>query len=262
MITRLYVGLKYMTHYDVSIITVVRNDAVRLQQTISSLITHKGNHTEFIIIDGASTDNTLNIIESNRELVGRYISEPDTGIYDAMNKGIAISNGTYLLFLNAGDELLLNPENLLDESIKDLPVLVYARANMLHPDGSLSYVKGKRLRSRFRFLKGMPLCHQAVLYLRETVIPYDTGFKIMADRFLTWQLLQRYGLRSSRFVDRIMVNYYEGGFSASMPSELWTEEEDRFYRLAGASWYRYKKKLNRLFKDHIRMPLKRLFKRV
>ncbi len=190
-------------------------------------------------------------------LIDRLVSEPDQGIYDAMNKGLALAQGEYLLFLNAGDELLLNPEELL-AGVRDDAVMVYGRANMLHPDGSLSYIKGKRLKSRFRFLKGMPLCHQSVLYRRESVIPFDTSYRIMADRVMTYLLLKKYGLHRSLFVNRIMVNYFEGGFSSSLPPEVWRAEENRFYFEAGVTWYRYKKKLNSLFKDHIRVPLKRL----
>lgn len=241
----------------ISIITVVRNDPEGLRRTLASVARNKGKRTEYLVIDGASSDDTLALAENQRSLIDRLVSEPDQGIYDAMNKGLALAQGDYLLFLNAGDELLLDPEELL-AGARDEPVMVYGRANMLHPDGSLSYIKGKRLKSRFRFLKGMPLCHQSVLYHRESVIPFDTSYRIMADRVMTYHLLKRYGLNRSLFVNRIMVNYYEGGFSGSLSPEVWRNEENRFYAEAGVSWYRYKKKLNSLFKDHIRVPLKRL----
>jgi len=241
----------------ISIITVVRNDPTGLRRTLEGIAGYKGKHTEYLLIDGASTDETLDVAKEAGCLIDRLVSEPDHGIYDAMNKGISLAKGEYLLFLNAGDELLINPEELL-AVIEDEPVMVYGKAKMLHPDGSLSYIKGKRLKSRFRFLKGMPLCHQAVLYRRETIIPFDISFRIMADRVMTYQLLQRYGLNRSRFVDKVIVNYYEGGFSASLPPEVSREEENRFYVEAGVSWYRYKKGLNSLFKDYVRIPVKRL----
>lgn len=245
----------------VTIITVVRNDPEGLRRTLAGIACYKGKRTEYLVIDGASTDPTLEVVKEAGCLVDRLVSEPDQGIYDAMNKGITLATGEYLLFLNAGDELLINPEELL-AGIEDEPVILYGKAKMLYPDGSLSYIKGKRLKSRFRFLKGMPLCHQAVLYRRETIIPFDISFRIMADRVMTYQLLQRYGLNRSRFVEKIMVNYYEGGFSASLLPEVSREEENRFYAEAGVSWYRYKKKLNSLFKDHIRIPLKLLLGKI
>ncbi len=243
----------------VSIITVVRNDAVALRRTLASVVRCKGQRSEYLIIDGASTDDTLQVAAEHLEFIDYFQSEADQGIYDAMNKGILLANGEYLLFLNAGDELLINPEELL-HGMPDMTVMLYGKARMLHPDGTLSYIKGKRLKSRYRFLKGMPLCHQAVLYRRETIFPFDTSFRIMADRVMTWQLLRRYGLKQSRFVERIMVNYYEGGFSASLPPEAWSAEENRFYDLAGVPWYRHKKQVNRLFKKYVRIPLKKLFK--
>ncbi len=243
----------------VSIITVVRNDAAALRRTLASVARCKGQRSEYLIIDGASSDDTLQVAAEQSALIDQLHSETDHGIYDAMNKSILLAHGDYLLFLNAGDELLVDPEELLG-GVTDETVMVYGKARMLHPDGTLSYIKGKRLKSRYRFLKGMPLCHQAVLYRRETIFPFDTSFRIMADRVMTWQLLRRYGLKQSRFVDRIMVNYYEGGFSASLPPQAWSAEENRFYDLAGVSWYRHKKQVNRLFKEYVRIPLKRLFK--
>lgn len=243
-----------------SIITVVRNDPEGLRRTLESVKRIKGGATEYLVIDGASTDNTPDVAGAYGDIVDRFVSEPDYGIYDAMNKGIALATGEYLLFLNAGDELLINPEELL-AGIEGKPVILYGKAKMLHPDGSLSYIKGKRLKSRFRFLKGMPLCHQAVLYRRETIIPFDISFKIMADRVMTYQLLSRFGLQRSRFIDRVMVNYYEGGFSASLPVDFWREEESRFYLQVGVGWYRYRKQINRLFKDYVRRPLHRILGR-
>lgn len=250
-----------LCHPRVSILTVVRNDAAALRRTMASVVRFKGRHTEYLIIDGASSDDTLQVAEEEQPgVINRLVSEPDNGIYDAMNKGISLAQGDYLLFLNAGDELLIDPEELLD-GIADDNVMVYGKARMLHPDGTLSYIKGKRLKTRYRFLKGMPLCHQAVLYRRETIMTFDTGYRIMADRVMTYLLLKRYGLQCSSYIDRVMVNYYEGGFSASLPPDAWHSEENRFYAQAGVSWYRYKKQLNRLFREYVRIPLKKLLGR-
>ena len=97
----------------VSIITVVRNDAANLARTMQSVAPFKNARIEYIVVDGASTDDTLRMAESRRDLIDLLISEPDNGIYDAMNKGIKLAHGTYLLFLNAGDELLVPPDDLV-----------------------------------------------------------------------------------------------------------------------------------------------------
>lgn len=86
-----------------SIVTVVYNDAENLKKTIDSVRSQSFRDYELIVIDGKSTDRTLEIIESNKEHITSWISESDSGIYDAMNKGIKTANGKYIEFLNAGD---------------------------------------------------------------------------------------------------------------------------------------------------------------
>lgn len=241
----------------VSIITVVRNDAGRLLSTISAVSRNKGSSTEYLVVDGNSTDDTLPLIQSRPDVIDRFISEPDQGIYDAMNKGIALAQGKYLLFLNAGDELLVDVEAVV-AAIPDSPALIYGRANMFGPDGTLRYVKGKKLKGIHRFLKGMPLCHQAMLYRRDCMPHYDLRFKVMSDRVLTYQIVQKHGLAQTRFVNSLFVNYFEGGFSGSFSEEFLREEESLFYRSVGKSYYILIKRVNSLFKHKIKHPFLRL----
>ncbi len=245
----------------VTIITVVRNDAARLQQTIASIAKHKGALTEFIVIDGASTDNTGEIIASGAPVIDRFISEPDNGIYDAMNKGATLARGRYLLFLNAGDELLIDVEQIVTAQ-PDSPVIIYGRANMIAPDGSVRFIQGKRLKSVHRFLKGMPVCHQAVLYRRDAMLPYDLRYKVISDRVLTYHLVSKHGLAQTRFINCVFVNYYDGGFSGSYPFKLLREEENLFFKSVGKSYYITIKNINALFKYKIKYPLLRIFRKV
>jgi len=87
----------------VSIITVVYNAYENFSLTIESVKGQSYNSIEYIEIDGGSTDGTLDIIEENRDSISKVVSEPDKGIYDAMNKGIDLATGVWLMFLNAGD---------------------------------------------------------------------------------------------------------------------------------------------------------------
>jgi glycosyltransferase involved in cell wall biosynthesis len=240
----------------VSIITVVRNDAERLLRTISGISKHKGARTEFVVVDGNSSDGTPAIIQSHTNMIDQFISEPDQGIYDAMNKGISLAHGKYLLFLNAGDELLTDVEALVS-SIPDSPVLIYGRANIFAPDGTLRYVKGKRLQGIHRFLKGMPLCHQAILYRRDCMPNYDLRFKVMSDRVLTYHVVHTHGLSKTRFVDCLFVNYFDGGFSSSFSDDFLLEEQNLFYRSIGKSHYILIKRINALFKHKIKQPFLR-----
>ncbi len=89
-----------------SIITVNRNNDTGLKKTIDSVISQTYNDFEFIIIDGASTDSSAELIRKYSSYLSYWISEPDNGTYHAMNKGIRVSAGDYCLFLNSGDYLL------------------------------------------------------------------------------------------------------------------------------------------------------------
>lgn len=96
----------------ISIITVTKNCATTIGKTLDSVAKIKSTDTEYIIIDGVSTDNTLDIVQSAGSLIDQLVSEPDTGIYNAMNKGIKHASGAYILFINGDDELI--PEGFSD----------------------------------------------------------------------------------------------------------------------------------------------------
>lgn len=243
----------------ISIVTVVRNNAERLQCTMQSVARYKNAAYQYVVVDGASTDGTLEVIRRNEALVDLWISEPDSGIYHAMNKAVALCRGRYIVFLNAGDELISDLAAVAAGAPEDC-VLQYGRANMLNPDGTLSYVKGKRLKSPRKFLKGMPLCHQAILYRRTAIPAYDLNFRIFADRLLTYRLVRDLGLKRTRFLDTILVNYIEDGFSCVVPVEQSREEENRFYREVGKSHYILIKAINRVFKHRVKQPLLKVLK--
>jgi glycosyltransferase involved in cell wall biosynthesis len=89
-----------------SIITINKNNAAGLEKTCLSIVTQTFKDFEWVIIDGASQDNSVDIINNYSNKTAYWVSEPDTGVYNAMNKGISVSTGEYLLFLNSGDYLL------------------------------------------------------------------------------------------------------------------------------------------------------------
>jgi len=215
----------------ISIITVTYNAAHCLERTIASVAARKSDYVEYCVIDGGSTDGTLDLVRCHQQDITTLISEPDAGIYDAMNKGIAQARGDYLLFLNAGDELAVDIEELLP-ALADGHVMVYGRCNMLHENGELSYVKGKPLTNAGKLVRGTPLCHQAILYRRDSIDRYDTRYRIIADRVLTYEMVKKFGVAKTRFVDMVISNYYEGGFSRQH-IELWKDEEYQFQREAG-----------------------------
>ncbi len=242
----------------ISIITVVRNGASDLAQTIASVRAHHYDNLEYLVIDGASTDGTLDVIRANEDIISSWLSEPDAGIYDAMNKGIARATGDYLLFLNARDELVVDL-NALVPVLTEGFVMVYGKANMIREDGTLSYVKGKPLKSANKLLRGTPLCHQAILYRKSAIGRYDTRYRIIADRVLTYELVKRHGLASSCFVDMAIARYHEGGYSRQNQLN-WQREEYQFLRAAGRHVYAEYKRLGWWYKLWIKQPLARLRK--
>ena len=105
---KLYMKKKKLKKPFFSIVTVVKNDEINIQKTIKSIISQSFKNFEYIIIDGKSTDKTIKEINNYKSKVSYILSEKDKGIYFAMNKGIKLANGTFLLFVNSGDLLTKN----------------------------------------------------------------------------------------------------------------------------------------------------------
>lgn len=173
-----------------SLITVTHNNLKGLKRTHSSVDTQTCRDFEWIVVDGASDDGTRNYLAGSS---ADWTSEPDSGIYDAMNKGMARANGRYLLFLNAGDRLAsADILETLRESIRSGPTspgLVYGDSLEERPDGGLFL---KKARSHRRARQGMFTHHQAMLYRRETFdgMRYDLRYAIAADYDLTLRALK------------------------------------------------------------------------
>ena len=166
-----------------SIITVVRNCEETIEETILSVINQNYPNIEYIIIDGMSTDNTLNIINKYKKRISHCVSESDNGIYDAMNKGIKLSTGDWVNFLNAGD-LFYNYDlfNLIfDQFDCNLFDVVYG--DFIAVDNinqSEVKVEAKPINHIF---SGMVFSHQSVMIKSEIIkiYPFDVKYKIAAD---------------------------------------------------------------------------------
>ena len=129
-------------HPKFSIITVTYNAEKVLEDTIQSIVTQSYKNVEYIIVDGGSTDGTLTIVNKYKEHIHTIVSEPDKGLYDAMNKGIKLATGDYLCFLNAGDGLheddtLLRIVHSLTGTI--LPDVIYGETDIVDDEGHFLY---------------------------------------------------------------------------------------------------------------------------
>ncbi|MBU0859507.1 MAG: glycosyltransferase [Alphaproteobacteria bacterium] len=164
-----------------SVITVTRNNRTGLRRTHDSLAEQTCRDFEWIIIDGASTDGTPDDLPG---YTPHSISEPDSGIYDAMNKGLARANGHYVLFLNAGD-VLAGPDVLA--AIKALPL-----HDFIYGDG-IEDGFHKPARPHTQKLWGLFTYHQALLYSRTLInnLRYDTRYRLGADYKFTLEFLDR-----------------------------------------------------------------------
>ena len=122
-----------------SIITINKNNAAGLEKTIESVIGQTSNDFEYIVIDGASSDGSVEVIQKYADKINYLVSEPDTGVYNAMNKGIRKAQGTYCLFLNSGD-WLVSPEtldNFFKETVTNTADIFYSDA--IFSDNSVKY---------------------------------------------------------------------------------------------------------------------------
>ena len=153
-------------HPKFSIITVTYNAGAVLEDTIQSVITQTYKNVEYIIVDGGSKDRTLQIIEQYKEHIHTVISEPDKGLYDAMNKGIKLATGDYLCFLNAGDELHEDDTlQLMVHSITEstLPDVLYGDTAIVDEEGHFLHMRRLSAPEKLTwksFKQGMLVCHQ------------------------------------------------------------------------------------------------------
>ena len=175
----------------VTVITVCWNAADTIEQAVKSVLGQSYGNTEYLVIDGASTDDTLDILSRYKDQIDYILSEPDGGIYPAMNKGLELARGDFILYLNADDWYTPRCVEKLVDAYRTADVdFVSSRANYMREDGSFI-----RVQPRAPFDAGvdfrMPLRHETMLvpadiYEREG--GYDTSYQIIADRVKTASL--------------------------------------------------------------------------
>lgn len=174
-----------------TIITVVFNADKSIENTILSVIEqkkrYKNRNIEYIIIDGKSTDNTINIIKKYNQYIDFWISEPDKGIYDAMNKGIDIAKGEYIFFLGADDILLNLPLNILTKA---------KEKNINAVIGNVLLSNDKIFNSDFSWkLLYMNTIHHQGLFLQSKILKryhFNTKYKVYADHDLNQKLYKKH----------------------------------------------------------------------
>ena len=176
-------------HPKFSIITVTYNAEKVLEDTIQSVIFQTYRNVEYIIVDGASKDHTLDIVNKYHNRINKVISEPDKGLYDAMNKGIQLATGDYLCFLNAGDKF--HDSDTLQKVVhtlkgQELPDVIYGETAIVDEEGHFLHMRRLSTPAHLNwksFKQGMLVCHQAFFANRELAINhlYDLQYRFSAD---------------------------------------------------------------------------------
>lgn len=181
----------------ISVVTVCFNAVCTIEETILSVINQNYDSFEYIIIDGGSNDNTVDIIKKYSNRISYWISEPDKGIYDAMNKGIEKASGEYINFMNAGDTFAnANVLSKISNYINNHPDVIYGRTTLKKNDRVIRTISPKPFFNRNSRLGSSGLCHQST-FIKTNIIKvlrFNTIYKIAADYDLLNRIYQHKGI--------------------------------------------------------------------
>lgn len=202
----------------VSIITVVYNGEDYLQQTIDSVYNQTYKFIEYIIIDGGSTDNTISIIKKNEDKITKWISEKDNGLYDAMNKGIALANGTLIGTINSDDWYEKDAVNYVVNSFKKKldAKLIHANRYDVYPDGRKRIYKFNPSNFKFMYF-GMTYSHPTVFVHKKIYEKYK--YNILLKSLSDYQFILQVFLKFKEdfvFIPEPIVNFRLGGISGQL----------------------------------------------
>ncbi len=205
--------------YRISIITVVKNNAQTIKDAIDSVLSQTYQNIEYIVIDGGSTDGTVEIINGYKEKIDILISEPDYGIYDAMNKGIKEASGDIIGFLNSDD--MYNDEHVLNRIYE-----VFAKTKVDIVYGDLVYVEKSNTSKIIRYWKageykkgafkrGWHPPHPSFFVKKEIYEKYglfDLDYRIAADYELMLRFIEKYRIKTV-YIQNLLVKMRTGGES-------------------------------------------------
>lgn len=200
--------------FKVSIITIVYNGVDTLEKTIKSIVSQQYEAIEYIIVDGGSKDGTVELILQYESLVSKWISEPDEGLYDAMNKGIKMATGDYLWFINSGDEIYA-PDTISQIFAQSSKAdIYYGDTVMIDAQGQV--IGERRLQPPEQlkwtdFKNGMLVSHQSILIARDIASLYNTRYIFSAD--FEWCLLALKKAETIINTKLIMSRFLDGGLT-------------------------------------------------
>ena len=198
----------------ISVITVVYNGFNTIERTMASITSQTYPNLEYIIVDGGSQDGTINLIKKHESGITKWISEPDKGLYDAMNKGIALSSGEYLWFINSGDEIAA--PDVLEKVFHGDNNADFYYGETVVVDGDGKVLGNRRLQPPAHlvwkdFRKGMLVSHQSVIIKKEICDFYDTSYRFSAD--YQWVLTALKKSTNIENTNMVLSIFLEGGLT-------------------------------------------------
>jgi len=202
------------TYPKISVITVVYNGEKHIGKTIESVLNQSYSSLEYIVVDGKSTDGTLKIIEESAGHI-KVISEPDEGLYDAMNKGLEVATGDYVWFLNAGDQIYgTDTVEQMMEGSEGNPDIIYGGTMII--DEAQNEVGDRRLKPPDQltwksFRQGMVVCHQSLVVKRAMAPQYNLEYRFSAD--IDWAIRASKSAGSIHNSRLVLSRFMEGGLT-------------------------------------------------
>jgi glycosyltransferase involved in cell wall biosynthesis len=229
--------------FKLSVITVVYNSAKYIEDTILNVLELKKRNDgiEYIIVDGGSTDGTCEVIEKFSDKISCYISEPDKGIYDAMNKGAKLAQGGWLIFMNSGDLFHIGEKAYINELFSEVDNMkeydiIYGNT-LTKNERCVITIQPQEINRNFFFFN--TICHQSVFFNKNIFNDlgyYNLDYKIIADKDLLFRVANSNG--KFYHIDHIISVWDERGFSKENIS-LFEKEDKSFKELNFRTLERY-----------------------
>lgn len=209
----------------ITVITINYNDREGLLRTLESVRRQTVKNFEYIVVDGGSTDGSVDVIKENESIISKWVSEPDSGIYNAMNKGVGMGGGDFCLFLNSGDTL--HSDDSIEKMMKTefkAPIVLTRVLNFEDDSHTLLYIPPRDVTLREIYQKGI---HHAGSFISTELLrqfPYREDLKILSDRdfFIKTIIFENVPYQ---IVDSVICNFEYGG--ASSNRQLIYEERDK-----------------------------------
>ena len=217
----------------ISIVTITFNAEQFLRETMQSVLKQTHTDIEYLIIDGKSTDGTVEIIKSfeaemkEKSIEFRWISEPDKGLYDAMNKGLRMATGDFVWFVNAGDQIF---DSTTAQKVSDAIAaneqadVVYGQTLIIDQNGTPCGERHKIAPKNLQFkslLNGLVVCHQSILVRRSIAPNYNLQYRYSADYDWVCGVLEQ--SRCNVYVDGYLSKFMLSGISAKNRKASWVE---------------------------------------